>query len=76
MRKREDDVSIRHVEQLALASVQPALPRLRLALRAVPVPARVLGDGLVSAGVTPIEMPTEPGGATARDRAEHGPLLH
>ena len=27
------------------------------------------------AGVTPIEMPTERGGATARDRAEHGALL-
>ena len=28
------------------------------------------------AGVTPIEMPTESGGPAARDRAEHGPLLH
>ena len=28
------------------------------------------------AGVTPIEMPTERGGATARDRPEHGSLLH
>jgi hypothetical protein len=27
------------------------------------------------AGVTPIEMPAERGGATARDRAEHGALL-
>ena len=38
MRQREDDVHIRHVEQLALARVEPALPRLRLTLRAVPVP--------------------------------------
>ena len=29
----------------------------------------------MSAGVTPIEMPTEGGGATARDRAKDGPLL-
>ena len=28
------------------------------------------------AGVTPIEMPTERGGPTARDRAEDGSLLH
>ena len=28
------------------------------------------------AGVTPIAVPTERGGPTARDRAEHGPLLH
>ena len=27
------------------------------------------------AGVTPIEVPAERGGATARDRAEHGALL-
>ena len=30
----------------------------------------------MSAGVTAIEMPAERGGATARDRAEHGSLLH
>ena len=75
MREREDDVHIRHVEQLPLARVEPALPRLRLALRAVPIPTRVIGDGLMPAGVTPIEMPAERGGATARDRAEDGPLL-
>src|SRR6188472_2922891 len=69
MRQREDDMHIRHVEELALA-------RLRLTLRAVPVPTRVVGDGLMPAGVTPVEMPTERGRSTARDRAEHGPLLH
>ena len=75
MRQREDDVHIRHVEQIALPRVEPALPRLRLTLRAVPVPTRVIGDGLMPAGVTPIEVPAERGGATARDRAEHGALL-
>ena len=58
MREREDDVHIRHVEQLPLARVEPALPRLGLTLRAVPIPTRVIGDGLMPAGVTPIEMPT------------------
>ena len=76
MREREDDVHIRHVEQLALARVEPALPRLRLTLRAVPIPTRVIGDGLMPAGVTPIEMPAEGGGATARDRPQDGSLLH
>ena len=28
------------------------------------------------AGVTPVEMSAERGGPAARDRAEHGPLLH
>ena len=36
MREREDDVHIRHVEQITLARAEPALARLRLALRAVP----------------------------------------
>ena len=39
MRQREDDVHIRHVEQIALACVEPALPRLCLTLRAMPVAA-------------------------------------
>ena len=30
----------------------------------------------MAAGVTPIEVPAERGGATARDRPEHGSLLH
>ena len=75
MRQREDDMYIRDVEQLALAGCEPALPRLRLALRAVPIAARVIGDGLVSAGVTPIEVAPEGGRATARDRAEDRSLL-
>src|ERR1700736_2586159 len=76
MRKREDDVHIRHVEELPLARLEPALAGLRLALRAVPIPTRVIGDGLMPTGVTPIEMATERGRATARDGAEHRSLLH
>src|SRR2546430_245213 len=75
MRQREDDVHIGHVEQLTFARVEPALPGLRLALRAVAVPTRVVGDGLMPAGVTPVEMATEGRRATARDRAEHRSLL-
>ena len=76
MRQREDDVHIRHVEELPLARLEPALAGLRLALRTVAIPTRVIGDGLMPAGVTPIEMPAERGGPTARDRAQHGSLLH
>src|SRR5476649_654156 len=75
MRQREDDVHIRHVEQVALAGVEPALPRLRLTLRTVPVPTRVIGDGLMPACVTPIEMAPERGGPTARERAPDRSLL-
>jgi hypothetical protein len=59
-----------------LARVEPPLPGLRLALRAVPIATGVIGDGLMPAGVTPIEMASERGGATARDRPKHGSLLH
>ena len=40
MREREDDVDVGHVEQLALAGLEPALPRLRLTLRTVAITAR------------------------------------
>ena len=76
MREREDDVHIRHVEELPLARLEPALAGLRLALRAVPIPTRVIGDGLMSAGVTPVEMAPERGGPAARDGAEHRSRLH
>src|ERR1700675_3132662 len=69
MREREDDVHIRHVEELPFAGVQTALARLRLTLRAVPIATRVIGDGLMPAGVTPVEMSAERGGPAARDRA-------
>ena len=39
MRQSEDDVKVGHAEQLAVASGESALARLRLALGAVPVPA-------------------------------------
>src|ERR1700674_3112739 len=38
MREREDDVHIRHVEELPLAGLEPALASLRLTLRTVPIP--------------------------------------
>ncbi len=76
MREREDDVHIRHVEQVPLTRVEPALARLRLALRAVPIATRVIGDGLMPAGVTPIDVAAQGGSATAGDRPEDGSLLH
>jgi hypothetical protein len=42
MRQGENDVYIWHIEQLPLAGVKPALSGLRLTLRAVPVPTRVV----------------------------------
>src|SRR5260221_14455883 len=66
MRQREDDVHVRDVEQLALPRRKPALTCLRLTLRTVAIPTRVIGDGAMSAGATLIEMPAERGGPTSR----------
>jgi hypothetical protein len=74
MRQREDDVHIRDVEQVALAGAEPALARLRLTLRAVPVATRVIGDGLMSAGTAGVDVSAECSGPTARDGAEHRSL--
>ena len=74
--QREDDVHIRDVEELALPRRKPPLAGLRLTLRTVSIPTRVIGDGSMSAGATLIEMSAERGGATPRQRAQHGPLLH
>ena len=49
MRQSENNVEVRHAEQFLLAGGEPALARLRLALRAVPVPAGVIRDGLMTA---------------------------
>ena len=76
MREREDDVHIRHVEELTLARVEPALAGLRLTLRTVAIATGVVGDGPMPAGAAAIDMPAERGGPTARDGAQHGSLLH
>jgi len=76
MRQREDDVHIRHVEEIALACGEPAVACQRLALRTVAVPTGVIGDGLMAAGVTPIEMTAERCGPTARDRPKDRSLLN
>ena len=66
MWQHEDDVHKRHVEQLALAGLEPTLPRLRLALRAVAIPARVAGTTSGTKARLPI--------AGGRRRHPHHPI--
>ena len=75
MRQREDDVHIRDVEQVALAGMEPALARLRLALRAVPVAARIIRDGLMAARDDRSDVPPR-AAVRQRDRVEHLQLWH
>ena len=52
-------------QEFALAGRQPALAGLRLTLGAVPISARVVGDGLIPAARASIAMTAEGSGAAA-----------
>ncbi len=47
--EREDDVSIGRGEQFGTSRGQPSIARLALTLRAVPIPAGIVGDGAMAA---------------------------
>ena len=65
MRYGEDDVRITGVEKFCFPSRQPALTRLRLTLRTVPIATRVVGDGLITAARASIAMPAQGSSTTA-----------
>ncbi len=59
-------------QQFPLARLEPAPARVALAARAVPVSARVVGDGgRMSAAGAAIAMSAQRGGAAARDSQQH-----
>jgi len=76
MRQREDDMYIGHIEELTLPGAEPAVTGLGLTLRAVAIPTGVIGDGLMAAGVTLVDVAAESRRATAHDRAKDRSLLH
>ena len=49
--KREDNVEVRHRQQIILAVLDPLCAAERLTLRTVPITTRVVGDALMPAGV-------------------------
>ena len=67
MRQGEYDVEVRNLEEFFLSCGEPALARLCLTLRTVPVPAGVIRDGLVTALGTLIDVPSQRCGAAASD---------
>jgi hypothetical protein len=67
MRQSKDDMEIGHGEQVLLAPRQPALARLSLTLRAVPVATGVIGDGLEIASRAGVQMASERSRATCGD---------
>ena len=75
MRHSEYDMKVAGGEKFALASCEPMFTRLRLALGAVPVPTRVIGDGLVTALRTGIDMTAQRSRAAALNGAKGLELL-
>lgn len=63
----EDDVRVGHRQHLGLAGVEPTGLGTALTLRAVTVPARVVGDLAVTAGVTLLDVPAKASGPAGQD---------
>jgi hypothetical protein len=75
MRQSEYDVEVWNFEEFLLARSEPALTSLCLTLRTVPVPARIIRDGLMTALETLIDVTPERRRAAASDRPQHAQLL-
>lgn len=70
-RQSEDDVHVAGGQQLAFPRLEPAPAGVALTLGAVPVSARVVRDGSMSAVRALIAMSTQRGGAAACDGQQH-----
>ena len=70
----EDDVEVFAVEQFGRALLDPRGAGERLALGTVAITAGVVGDALVSARVTRLDMSTASGRAARFDGGHHPPL--
>ena len=68
--QRKHDMSVGRSEQFGAPGGQPAVARLALALRAVPVATRVIGDGAMAAAGALIQMAAHRGGAAPLDGDE------
>ena len=75
MGKRKDDVDIGNIQQFLLTLREPAVTSIGLALSAMAVPARVVGDGLLAAARALIQMATECRRAASLDGAQHTKML-
>src|SRR6266567_2906551 len=70
-RQGEDEVHIAGRQQLSFPRLEPAQAGVALTLGAVPVSARVVRDGSMSAVRALIAMPTQRGGAATCDGQQH-----
>ena len=70
-RQREHSMNVARGQQLAFALLKPADAGVALALRAVPVTARVIGDGGMAATGALIAMAAESSRAATCDGSQH-----
>jgi hypothetical protein len=70
-RQGEDQVEVPDRQQIGLAGGEPILRRRALALGAMPVAARVVGDPAVAAVLAALDMTAEDGRAAVLDRRHH-----
>jgi hypothetical protein len=75
MGHREHHVKVAGGQEFSLAGRQPALPRLGLALRAMPISARVVRDDLMSAAQAGIAVTAQCCGAAALNGTKRFELL-
>src|SRR6266487_2978968 len=75
VRQSEDDVEVRHRQQLSRPGSHPSGACVPLASWAVPVPARVVRNGLMAAARALITMAAQGRCATSDDSIEHLAML-
>ena len=75
MRQCEDNMEVRHRQQLSRTRSQPLGACVSLALGAVPVAAGVVRDGLMTAAGALIAMTAQSRSAAADDGVEHLAML-
>jgi len=68
---REHHMEVAHIEQFRLAVLKPFGPRETLALRTIPITARIVSETLMAAIAAPLDVTAESGGAATLDR-DHG----
>src|ERR1700676_3660550 len=71
MRQCEDNMDVRHGQKVPATRVEPAVAGVGLALRTMPVAARIVGDGLIAATGALVHVSAERCRSTAQDSGEH-----
>src|SRR6266853_4696026 len=67
----ENDMGVVRGQQFGAARLKPAVARVTLTPRAMPVPARIIRDGLMTAPRTLVDMATQRRRAAAQDGRQH-----